>query len=199
MPDLWYSVHRCNFYDLFFIYDFYFDGLSTCRMASRMPSYPCLHFLWVFGRIPLLNQVYDAFYFDGLRSKDRNYICHYLMPSIDEKRVMSIEEQLYGRKKEESITEGRQYVKSSYRRDSASGDVEGKIKIFGANSSRSFSNSSLKTAALSDWVVVEETEDAIAEDEQEVGMETDKTKGAIDGEGNTKEQHVSSLLWSLPP
>ena len=149
-------------------------------------------FLWVFGRIPLLNQVYDAFYFDGLRSKDRNYICHYLMPSIDEKRVMSIEEQLYGRKKEESITEGCQYVKSSYRRDSASGDVEGKIKMFGANSSRSFSNSSLKTAALSDWVVVEETEDAIAEDEQEVGMETDKTKGSIDGEGNTNEQHVSS-------
>ena len=67
-----------------------------------------------------------------------------------------------------------------------------KIKMFGANSSRSFSNSSLKTAALSDWVVVEETEDAIAEDEQEVGMETYKTKGAIDGEGNTNEQHVSS-------
>jgi len=98
---------------------------------------------------------------------------------LDEAQSTSIEEQLYGRKREESIAEGGNYVMSHYRRGSVSGVVEDKKKLFGVNSSRSVSNSSLKTAVVSDWVLAEETEVAIAEDEQEgkedAGSSTDNT------------------------
>ena len=66
-----------------------------------------------------------------------------------------------------------------YRRNSGSG-AEDRSRMFGANSSRSVSNSSLKTAALSDWVLVEETDEAIAEDDEVLITKDSEQEGTLD-------------------
>ena len=120
---------------------------------------------------------------------------------LDEIQATSLEELLYGRKREEGITEGRNYVRSHYRRSSTSG-AEDKKRVFGASSSRSVSNSSLKTAVLADWVLVEETQEAIAEDEregnQDVGSSTDNGQeeekdGKLGSNADTKSTQETGL------